>query len=144
MTFRKIAGLAVVASILFAGPAMAAGSPPSVPTGVYMPAVFTTKTTLGLSVRSACDPDGDFGVGVGGYFEFQLNGVTYSTGVTPQQPNCVTDTSQAFGIIYGYGIKPPLTCGTGYTIRVRAVDLAGHHGDWATITGSQGAKTLPC
>src|SRR4051812_3195410 len=95
------AALAAAATLVCAAPALAY-SAPSAPTGAYIDPYWVTKTTLNLQVRSACDPDGDFGVGVGGSFEFQLNGVTYST-QPPQQPNCVTDTTSSFGTIYGYG-----------------------------------------
>jgi opacity protein-like surface antigen len=138
---RKIAGLAVAATLLLAPAALAAGTAPSAPTGVTLGT--KTQTTLQLWYNAdSCDADGDFGSAQGKY-EFQVNGVTVGQNI-PTAANCTNGGQLGFTFGYGNTGNPPLKCGTGYTIRVRAVDAAGHAGTWVAITGSQGAVTLHC
>jgi hypothetical protein len=145
MRILKSSLLAGLASLVCATGAFAAGTAPSAPDAHV---AQQTKTTLSLFLsKPSCDADGDFGFQAPdqfwGYYDFQINGQPYSVMQLYSGQygtfNCDLYFSQEPGQQYS-----GLTCGTSYTVRVRAVDKANHKGAFKSVGGSQGAKTLPC
>lgn len=144
---RTFVLLAALIALAVPASALATGTAPS---AVGAAAFLQTKTTLSLKLTSppSCDADGDFGWNSGagtfaGYYEFQLNGTLYATltgnGSDPGFLNCGLAWTSINAQQYS-----GLTCNTSYTLRVRPVDDAGHHGAFTSVGGTAGAKTLAC
>jgi hypothetical protein len=150
---KRIILIAVLAILPALSPASSFGSgtAPSAP-GAVVRSDLTTKTTLSLALTNpvSCDVDGDFAWhsstnSFWGFYEFQKNGVFYANLAGNNNDAGWFNCAESWDVPGRSGQTfSGLTCGTSYTLRVRAVDAAGHHGPFRSVGGSQGAKTLPC